>query len=293
MKKIYLYLLIVLSSAFAVNAQTGSVGIGTTNPNSSAALDIQSTTKGVLIPRMTTVQRNLIATPPAGLLVYDNTTNSFWFRNATEWVELTDTANNVWKKNGTVAYTTASNVGIGTTTPGLGYRLDVANGDARMTRDLNVNRDIWVDRNLDVDGTTSLLGDATAHSDFQVQGTLSVLTNVSVNGNLTVDGGKGIVRGNNSQQLVVIFPSGAVGLTNAPPGHTQDVTFALSNVFAGTPLISVAQVLNTSGNFEHWHVTIHSVDIVNHQFTVRFFNASNTSSTFSATYRFIAIGAAL
>ena len=95
MKKTFLYLLIILSGAVVANAQTGSVGIGTTTPNSSAALDIQSSTKGMLIPRMTTVQRNLIATPAAGLLVYDNTTNSFWFRNASDWVELTDSTNNI------------------------------------------------------------------------------------------------------------------------------------------------------------------------------------------------------
>ena len=292
MRKIYLYLMITLTCGLAANAQTGSVGIGTTNPNSSAALDIQSTTKGVLIPRMTTAQRNLIATPSAGLLVYDNTTNSFWFRNATDWVELSDSTNNVWKKNGTTAHTTVTNLGIGTVAPSSQYRVDVL-GNARVSQDLFVNRDLWVDRNLDVDGVTSFFGAVVAQDDFQVQGNQTVLGNLSVSGNITTDAGKGIVRGNNSQQLLVIFPSGSVALTNAPPGHTQDVTFALSNVYAGTPIISVAQVLNVSGNFEHWHVTIHSVDIVNHQFTVRFFNASNTSSTFSATYRFIAIGAGL
>ena len=292
MKRTCLFLLIILYSGFTVMAQSGSVGIGTTNPNSSAALDIQSTTKGMLIPRMTSVQRNLIPTPAAGLLVYDNTTNSFWFRNATDWIELTDSTNNLWKKNGSIAFTTASQVGIGTSNPGSLYKMDVV-GNGRITQDMYINRDIWVDRNLDVDGVCTLFGDVGAQNDLQVQGTLSVLNNISVNGNITVDAGKGIVRGNNSQQLLVVFPSGAVGLTNAPPGHTQDVAFALSNVFAGTPIISVAQVLNTSGNFEHWHVTIHSVDIVNHQFIVRFYNASNTNSTFSATYRFIAIGAGL
>lgn len=279
------FLLMITQSLFIITlAQSGSVGIGTTNPNNSAALEIQSTTKGVLIPRLTTVQRNAISSPATGLLVYDNTTNSFWFKSAADWVELSDTANNVWKKNGAIAYTGATLVGVGTSTPA--FHLDV-NGSSRITqdhtvnRDAYINRDLWVDRNLDVDGTSNLFGNIIAGS------------NLSVSGNVTVDAGKGIVRGNASQQLVVIFPSGSVGLTNAPPGHTQDVDFSLSNVFAGTPLVSVAQVLNQSGNFEQWTTTIHSVDIVNHRFTVRFYNASNTNSTFTATYRFIAIGAAL
>ncbi len=290
MKKNYLILLIVLYSGFLANAQSGSIGIGTTNPNSSAALDIESNTKGMLAPRMTTAQRNLIASPATGLLVFDNTTNSFWFKSASNWVELTDTANNVWKRTASSAYTNVATLGIGNPTPA--YRLDVKD-NARITQDLFINRDLWVDRNLDVDGVTSLFGDVVANNDLQVQGNMTALGNVSVTGNITTDGGKGMVRGNNSQQLVVVFPSGAVGLTNAPPGHTQDVQFALTNVFAGTPIISVAQVLNQTGNFEHWQVTIHSVDIVNHNFTVRFYNASPNSSTFTATYRFIAIGAGL
>lgn len=44
--------------------------------------------RGLLIPRMTTTERNSIPAPATGLLVYDRTTNSFWYRNATTWVEL-------------------------------------------------------------------------------------------------------------------------------------------------------------------------------------------------------------
>ncbi len=48
-----------------------SVGIGTVDPDQSAALDISSTEKGLLIPRMTTIQRNAIAEPATGLLIYN------------------------------------------------------------------------------------------------------------------------------------------------------------------------------------------------------------------------------
>jgi hypothetical protein len=51
----------------------GNVGIGTTSPNASAILDVQSTTKGVRMPNMTTTQKNAIASPAAGLMVYDTT----------------------------------------------------------------------------------------------------------------------------------------------------------------------------------------------------------------------------
>jgi hypothetical protein len=123
MKKI-LIIFCLAHCGFSALAQTGSIGIGTTSPNTSAALEIQSTTKGVLIPRMSSIQRNLIQSPAPGLLVYDNTTNTFWFRNNTSWTELIDTAGGVWKRNGNNAYVDVpDNVGIGTPAPG--YHLEI------------------------------------------------------------------------------------------------------------------------------------------------------------------------
>ena len=75
MKKIKLLFLFVLALNLAI-AQNGDVGIGTTAPNSSAALDITSTTKGLLVPRMTTAERNLIASPAFGLMIFNITTGS-------------------------------------------------------------------------------------------------------------------------------------------------------------------------------------------------------------------------
>jgi hypothetical protein len=67
---------------------TGSVGIGTTSPNSAAALEIVSTTKGLLLPRLTTIQRNSIAQPPAGLVIYNTTTNTVqgYGGSSAEWL---------------------------------------------------------------------------------------------------------------------------------------------------------------------------------------------------------------
>ena len=54
----------------------------------SAILDVKSTTRGMLTPRMTSAQRGAIASPAAGLLVYDTNTNTFWFFDGTQWKEL-------------------------------------------------------------------------------------------------------------------------------------------------------------------------------------------------------------
>ena len=56
------------------NGAESRVGIGTTAPNASAKLQLDSTTKGFLPPRMTTTQRNAIASPAAGLMIYNTTT---------------------------------------------------------------------------------------------------------------------------------------------------------------------------------------------------------------------------
>ncbi len=67
---------------------TQSVGIGTTTPNASAKLDISSDNAGVLVPRMTTGDRNRIVNPAKGLLVFDSTTNNFWFYNGNAWSQM-------------------------------------------------------------------------------------------------------------------------------------------------------------------------------------------------------------
>jgi len=57
-------------------------------PDASAVVELRGTTKGFLPPRMTTTQRNAIASPAAGLIVYDTTLNLPHFFNGTIWVSL-------------------------------------------------------------------------------------------------------------------------------------------------------------------------------------------------------------
>jgi len=86
MKKILIFAALVIPS-LAMLAQD-NVGIGTSTPNPSALLDVTSTTKGVLFPRMSSAQRTSI-TGVKGLLVFDTSTNSFWYHNGSIWVNIT------------------------------------------------------------------------------------------------------------------------------------------------------------------------------------------------------------
>ena len=67
---------------------TGSVGIGTTSPNTKAALDVTSTTKGFLPPRLSSVQRNAITNPTVGLVIYNSTSNCLEVYRGVSWFNL-------------------------------------------------------------------------------------------------------------------------------------------------------------------------------------------------------------
>ncbi|MFC6860271.1 MULTISPECIES: hypothetical protein [Zunongwangia] len=66
-------LLAVLFVFFNVTLGFSQVGIGTSSPDNSSILDVKSSTGGVLVPRMTTAERNRISSPATGLLIYDTT----------------------------------------------------------------------------------------------------------------------------------------------------------------------------------------------------------------------------
>lgn len=89
MKKLLFALLIfVFGSIF--NPLFSQVGIGTSTPEPSSALDISSTTKGMLAPRLTTVERMAINAPAESLLVYDTDENAFYYYDTSipAWVKI-------------------------------------------------------------------------------------------------------------------------------------------------------------------------------------------------------------
>jgi uncharacterized protein (TIGR02145 family) len=87
MKQLFTLLAAVLFTA----SSYAQVGIGTTTPEASAALDITSTTKGLLPPRVTEAQRDAISTAAAGLIVYCTdcgANGELQFYNGTSWVNM-------------------------------------------------------------------------------------------------------------------------------------------------------------------------------------------------------------
>jgi hypothetical protein len=66
-----------------------NVGIGTNTPHPTALLELYSTSKGLLIPRMTQAERDAISSPATGLLIYQtDNTPGFYYWNGTAWIPL-------------------------------------------------------------------------------------------------------------------------------------------------------------------------------------------------------------
>ena len=84
MKKNRLVSIMMILVSWVTFAQ---IGIGTTSPDASSALEINSVEKGFLMPRMTTAERIAIVNPALGLLVYDTDTKLIWSYDGAVWVK--------------------------------------------------------------------------------------------------------------------------------------------------------------------------------------------------------------
>ena len=122
-----------------------NLGVGTTSPHASALTDLTSTTQGFLPPRMTTVQRNAIASPAIGLVIFNITTNCLNFYTGADWFETCGTTTQTQYPSGTVHCAGATTV-VDITNPTTGK--------------------IWMDRNL---GATQV---ATSSTDVNSYGDL-------------------------------------------------------------------------------------------------------------------------
>ncbi|HVA99170.1 MAG TPA: collagen-like protein, partial [Bacteroidia bacterium] len=90
-KFIALFIFSVFGVFLTQNTQAqNNVGIGTNTPAATSILELKSTSQGMLVPRLTAVQRLAIVAPSNSLLVFDTDTGCFFYWNAltTQWVSL-------------------------------------------------------------------------------------------------------------------------------------------------------------------------------------------------------------
>ncbi|MFD0963541.1 hypothetical protein [Pseudofulvibacter geojedonensis] len=102
------------------------VGIGTTTPNASAALEIESTDSGILIPRMTQAQRDAITVSAAttGLLIYQtDNTPGFYYYTGTVWSPFGGTDTDWTVVGNDMHNANTGNVGVGNTAPSAKFHV--------------------------------------------------------------------------------------------------------------------------------------------------------------------------
>ena len=109
--------------------KTQSVGIGNESPDSSAILDLSNlVNKGLLIPSMTTAEKNSIDDPADGLLVYQtDSIPGFYFFDGIAWGRIGG-GGNAWEETDSTVYTSKI-VGIGNSSPDTSAILDLSNPD--------------------------------------------------------------------------------------------------------------------------------------------------------------------
>lgn len=159
MKNIVILFILFLSANTI--AQTG---IGTTTPDASAQLEVSSTTKGFLPPRMTTTQRDAITNPATGLVVYNTTTNVLEYKTTSSWVSLIGNINGAstgemlyW--NGSEWVTLAATAYEGATLQMIGGVPAWTGGTIPPPSVTNpTTGKIWMDRNL---GATQVAASST------------------------------------------------------------------------------------------------------------------------------------
>lgn len=100
--------LVSIATFFTLVSFSQSVSINNTAAvaDSTAILDVSSTVKGLLIPRMTAIQKTAIVTPATGLLIYQTDGDAgFYYYNGTAWLLLVTTATVNTDRQNTLIYT--------------------------------------------------------------------------------------------------------------------------------------------------------------------------------------------
>lgn len=155
-------IILLLGNLFITSLVYSQFAIGTVTPEVSSILDINSSIKGILLPRLSTIERNSINSPATGLILYNTTDKCLEFFDGVSWVK---TTSNIYSTDGTLVNNrtisqgafnlnfngtggkttfTSGNVGIGTLDPT--ERL-VVDGNIRvnsviLNSDLNLKKDI-------------------------------------------------------------------------------------------------------------------------------------------------------
>ncbi len=258
--------LITLALLLACGFAQAQTGIGTLAPDSSAALDITSVRRGFLPPRMTALQRNAIALPARGLVVYDTDSAALMLFNGVGWTRLLSTAQDkLWDKNGNHLFnTTVGNVGVGLSAPTakleVAHTSTPASAQLTLTETTAANYARLVLRNINQPDFWTIAGQNTGtpatdklsfyHStggeviQFNGAGNIGIGANAFPGSKITIDGGAATAltaagNGNSLLNPVVNIAnngSSGIALNVTSVGNTGTAISAVSNGASGKAL---------------------------------------------------------
>ncbi len=207
MKKLILTLLILTLACSAGMAQSVGINSDGTAPDASAMLDVKSTSKGFLAPRVTSTAD--VTTPATGLLVYQTGgTPGYYYNSGTPaspaWVQLgAASGSSQWTTTGSNIYYNTGNVGIGTTPA---YKLDISSASGLGRQDMFR---ILAGGNTSGNGASIVLGSTQTHAGY-----ISGLQTASNTGDLTFGTN---TSGSYAERMRIVGASGNVGIGTTAP----------------------------------------------------------------------------
>ncbi len=269
-----------------VNSAYSQLGVKETNtvPNSKAMLDVESTNKGVLIPRMSTGSRDVIESPPAGLMIYNSTTNDFNYWNGIVWTDFNSAVLNLPFNGqgvnifgGEQGLMQISNIGTGTglvVRVGLGGQL--LSGQSFGGYFASSENGIFSSSGV---GKRALVTAGGLQFGANNGGINRILTSIDASGtatwqstaNLTgleVNGGTKLgVNGTSITEIIKITMSGNIG--NMLAGTVGTITFSVPNAQVGST-VHISPSVNLPAGIVFSHALVEAAGAVE----VKYFNAS-------------------
>ncbi|HLO43642.1 MAG TPA: hypothetical protein VK175_04860 [Leadbetterella sp.] len=257
---------------------------GTDIPNSASILDIRSTNKGVLIPRMTTIERDAIVLPIAGLMIYNSSTNRFNFWNGSSWLVLNSEAltlpfvgTGVENSGGQAGLFKIINTGLGN-----GIYVKSGSGSNLIATQAYAGYFESSENGIFAGGGAGKLGLKTSGGlQFVNNGEAqnSILTsidgfgtaewrNTAVLSGLDVNGPTSLgTTGTALNEIIKVTRNGNIGAMN--PGAVGSLTFSVTNAQVGST-VTISPTTNLPAGVVFSHALVEMAGVVE----IKFFNAS-------------------
>jgi hypothetical protein len=220
------------------NVLFAQTGIGTTTPEPSAKLDVSSTNKGFLPPRMTSAQRTAIQSPVAGLMVYQTDgTFGLYYYNGNAWIYIINSLTSVLS---------VVNGGTGTTT-------STGTGSVVLNTNASLGNPTLTTPTLGVASGTSLSLSSTAAGTSTSTGALIVAGGVGIAGQIYAGGIQNSPIGNataSSGAFTSLSASGALTGGNSSASNISGFSANIVSISADYPITSAdnGKVIQSSGS---------------------------------------------